>query len=203
MANRRACLSARHAATTYHPRAMALARAVAPAPSASRRRPTAPGRHRPMSPGSRLTSQAAGSGNGSVGFAVAPSRDDVRRGSIVVASQRIVVTQASGVPSPPPPPPPSPRPRLPHRRRPAYTPYRATPTSSGPTTAPASSACPRRAPADGPRPVVPPWLFVSAGSSGAGNGFVEYRYLTNPGAQRTGTLTIGGLTFTVTQPAAP
>jgi len=48
-----------------------------------------------------------------------------------------------------------------------------------------------------------PWLFVSAGSQGTGNGSVEYRYLTNPGAQRVGTITIAGLTFTVTQPQAP
>ena len=56
-----------------------------------------------------VVSPAAGSGDGSVGFAVAPNRDDTRSGSIVVGNQRIVVTQASGVTPPPPaPPPPTP-----------------------------------------------------------------------------------------------
>jgi hypothetical protein len=46
-----------------------------------------------------------------------------------------------------------------------------------------------------------PWLSVASGASGIGNGSVEYRYMGNTGGQRTGTLTIAGLTFTVTQAA--
>jgi hypothetical protein len=49
-----------------------------------------------------------------------------------------------------------------------------------------------------------PWLFIASGATGTGTGFVEYRYLTNPTrTQRTGTLTIAGLTYTVTQPGIP
>ena len=45
-----------------------------------------------------------------------------------------------------------------------------------------------------------PWLRVTAGSSGSGSGRVSYSFVANPGsAARTGTLTIGGWTFTVIQ----
>lgn len=44
------------------------------------------------------------------------------------------------------------------------------------------------------------WLHVTAGASGSGSGTVGYTVDANPGtAQRTGTLTVAGLTFTVTQ----
>jgi hypothetical protein len=44
------------------------------------------------------------------------------------------------------------------------------------------------------------WMTISSGSTGTGNGRVEYRFAGNVSGQaRTGTLTIGGLTFTVVQ----
>ena len=44
------------------------------------------------------------------------------------------------------------------------------------------------------------WLLITAGSSGSGNGAVTYRALPNLSLNtRTGTLTIAGQTFTVTQ----
>jgi hypothetical protein len=46
------------------------------------------------------------------------------------------------------------------------------------------------------------WLTIASGVSGNGNGSVGYRAAANTGAQRTGTLTIAGQTFTVTQLAA-
>jgi hypothetical protein len=45
------------------------------------------------------------------------------------------------------------------------------------------------------------WISVVSGASGVGNGSVEYRYMGNTGGQRSGTLTIAGLNFTVTQAA--
>jgi hypothetical protein len=47
------------------------------------------------------------------------------------------------------------------------------------------------------------WIVLASGAAGTGNGTVEYHYTANPGAQRVGTVTIAGLTFTVTQPQAP
>lgn len=43
------------------------------------------------------------------------------------------------------------------------------------------------------------WITVNSGSSGSGNGTVGYSVAFNPGAQRTGTITIAGQVFTVTQ----
>ena len=48
----------------------------------------------------------------------------------------------------------------------------------------------------------PPWLTITSGASGSGNGSVDFTIAANTGAQRTGTLTIAGQTFTVTQAAA-
>ena len=48
-----------------------------------------------------------------------------------------------------------------------------------------------------------PWITVTSGATGSGNGTVTFSVAANTGAQRTGTLTIAGQTFTVTQAAAP
>ncbi|HLJ49376.1 MAG TPA: BACON domain-containing carbohydrate-binding protein [Bryobacteraceae bacterium] len=43
------------------------------------------------------------------------------------------------------------------------------------------------------------WITVAAGANGAGNGSVSYSVTANTGAFRTGTMTIAGVTFTVSQ----
>jgi trimeric autotransporter adhesin len=45
------------------------------------------------------------------------------------------------------------------------------------------------------------WLSITGGASGTGNGTVTYTVAANRGSARTGTLTIGSQTFTVTQSA--
>ncbi|MBI3002206.1 MAG: PQQ-dependent sugar dehydrogenase [candidate division NC10 bacterium] len=47
------------------------------------------------------------------------------------------------------------------------------------------------------------WVTVTAGNSGVGNETVDYSVAANPGASRTGTIRLGGQTFTVTQDGAP
>src|SRR5205814_5338867 len=48
------------------------------------------------------------------------------------------------------------------------------------------------------------WISVTAGANGTGNGTVTYSVGANTGStSRTGTLTIAGSTFTVTQAGAP
>ena len=153
-----------------------------------------------------FTSATTGSGNGTIGFSVAPNRDDERSGSIVVANQRIVVTQGSGLPPAPPTPPPSPTPPVPSPPAPSPPPacvYSLTrgsdfvPSNDGSVSVnvSTSSTCGWTAASNAP------WISVASGASGVGNGSVEYRYMGNTGGQRTGTLTIAGLTFTVTQAA--
>ena len=43
------------------------------------------------------------------------------------------------------------------------------------------------------------WISITAGASGSGNGTVSYMVAADPGAQRTGAITIAGQAFTVTQ----
>src|ERR1041384_6811252 len=43
------------------------------------------------------------------------------------------------------------------------------------------------------------WITITAGGTGNGNGTVSYSVAANIGIQRTGTMTIAGRTFTVTQ----
>ncbi|MCX5886642.1 MAG: DUF1566 domain-containing protein [Proteobacteria bacterium] len=47
------------------------------------------------------------------------------------------------------------------------------------------------------------WITVTSGSSGISNGVVKYLVSANAGSQRTGTITIAGQTFTVTQEGSP
>ena len=47
-----------------------------------------------------------------------------------------------------------------------------------------------------------PFITVTSGNSGSGSGTVAYSVASNSGAQRTGTLTIAGRTFTLTQASA-
>lgn len=47
------------------------------------------------------------------------------------------------------------------------------------------------------------WISITSGSSGAGNGTVNYSVAANSGGARTGTMTVAGRVFTVTQDAAP
>ncbi len=46
-----------------------------------------------------------------------------------------------------------------------------------------------------------PWLTITSGASGTGNGSVGLSIAANTGAARTGTATIAGQTFTVNQAA--
>jgi hypothetical protein len=47
------------------------------------------------------------------------------------------------------------------------------------------------------------WLTITGSAAGTGNGSVAFAVAANPGPQRTGTLTVAGQTFTVTQDHAP
>jgi len=58
---------------------------------------------------------------------------------------------------------------------------------------PVDSGCPWVAVSNGP------WITITSGSSGMGPGAVNYSVAANPGAARTGTVSIAGQTFTVLQ----
>ncbi|MQA30720.1 MAG: hypothetical protein GEU82_12930, partial [Luteitalea sp.] len=132
-----------------------------------------------------VTSGATGSGNGTVGFSVAANPGAARTGTLTIAGRTFTVTQTAA---------------------PAACTYTITPAGQSlaagggagtPVAVAAAAGCTWTA-ASGV-----PWITVTSGATGSGNGTVGFSVAANTGAARTGTLTIAGRTFTVTQAAAP
>ena len=136
-----------------------------------------------------ISSGAAGTGNGTVSFTVANNTGAARTGTLSIAGRTFTVTQA-GSSSPTPPPP-------------ASCSYSISPRSdsvpalgdTGNVDVSTTSACAWTASSNAS------WITISSGASGTGNGRVGYLVLPNVGGSRTGTLTVAGETFTVSQAA--
>lgn len=128
-----------------------------------------------------IASGQSGTGNGTVTFRVDANIGDLRTASLTVAGQAIAIVQDA-----------------------AACAYDISPSTqsvaaggaSGSLTVTATSGCGWSAVSDAA------WLTVTAGTTGIGNGTVSFSAAANTGVQRTGTLTIAGETFTVTQAAA-
>ncbi len=130
-----------------------------------------------------VTSGASGSANGAVGFRVADNAGAARSGTIAVADQTFTVRQAA-----------------------AATPctYAITPSTgtmgasggAGTIDVATASGCTWTASSSAS------WITVTSGASGSGNGPVGFSVAANTGAARTGSLTVAGHTFTMTQAAA-
>jgi hypothetical protein len=127
-----------------------------------------------------IVSGASGTGNGTVSYNVASNGGAARSGTMTVAGLTFTVNQAAA---------------------PACT-YTIDPTSAtvgddGATglmvAVTAATGCAWTASSNAG------WLQITAGSSGTGNGNVTYNVADFGGSSRTGTLTIAGRTFTVTQ----
>ena len=132
-----------------------------------------------------VTAGASGAGNGVVAFNVAPNTAGVRTGTIAVANQTVSVTQsAAGIP-------------------PCTYTLGATTASiaaagaSGSVTLTAGSGCAWTTGSNAS------WITVTSAASASGPGAVAFSVATNTGAARTGTITIAGQTFTVSQAASP
>src|SRR2546423_3891858 len=163
-----------------------------------------------------IVGAASGSATATLTLRAAANSGGERAGTVRVAGQSVVVTEAgatvaeppgttplpapgpipSPVPTPTPtPPPPSPAPCV-------YSlSSSSTRVGAGAGTASVNvttaSGCSWTATANAA------WIAVSSAASGSGNGTVTFTTGANPGAERSGTLTIAGQTFTVTQSAAP
>jgi len=124
-----------------------------------------------------ITSGATGTGNGTVGFTAAANTGPLRTGTILIASQTFTVTEANGCS------------------------YAINPGSqsmnrdggSGSFTVTSGAGCTWTA------TTTDTWLTVTSGANGSGNGTISFSGIANPGAARTGTITIAGLTFSVNQ----
>ncbi len=129
-----------------------------------------------------ITSGASGSGNGSVAFSVAANTGPGRIGTITIAGNTFTIVQAG-----------------------ANCAAVVTPSSAsfnfvgGPATTNVTinPGCAWTATSN------IPWITITSGASGNGNGVVSYSAANNQTpAQRTGTITIAGQTFSVTQAAS-
>ncbi|MBA2737859.1 MAG: BACON domain-containing protein, partial [Pyrinomonadaceae bacterium] len=125
-------------------------------------------------------SNTMGTGSGTVNFSVAPNTGPSRPGTINIGGQIFTVNQPSGC---------------------VYSllPTSANPPSGGGTdifSISAGAGCAWTAVSNDS------WITVAAGSAnGTGNATITFSIAANTGSSRTGTITAGGQTFTVNQPA--
>jgi len=130
-----------------------------------------------------ITSAPGGTGDGSLSFAVAPNSGPARTGTLTIAGHTFTVTQPSGVVC-------------------TYSTQISTTTPLG-TGGPGSAAV--SAPATCPWSATShaPWITITSGATGSGSGTVGFAVQANATfASRSGTLTIAGQVFTLTQPPA-
>ncbi len=128
-----------------------------------------------------VTSGASGSGNGTVGYSVAAnSGTTTRNGTITIAGQTFTVNQAGQTCT--------------YALNPTSKSFTSS-TGTGTVSVTSASGCAWSATSNNTS-----WLTVTSGGSGAGSGTVSYSVIANTSTtSRTGTLTIGGQTYTVTQ----
>jgi hypothetical protein len=131
-----------------------------------------------------VTSGAAGKGNGTAGFSVAVNSGAGRSGTLTVAGETFTVLQAAGGAPP-----------CNYSISPARLDVAAG-GGSGSTTVTTGSGCTWTAVSNAA------WITITSGATGTGNGPVAFTVAANTGAARTGTLTVAGQTFTVSQAAA-
>ena len=124
-----------------------------------------------------ITAGASGTGNGTVQFSAAATTGGPRSGTLTIAGQPFTVNQDNGCSV-------------------SIAPTAATVVPAGGTGSVAVTAaggCAWTAASDAP------WLTITAGASGSGNGTVQYNAAATTGGSRSATITIGGQAFTVTQ----
>ena len=131
-----------------------------------------------------ITAGSSGTGNGTVSYSVAANPNtSARSGTMTIAGQTFTVTQDA-----------------------APCTYSIAPTAQSFTSAAGTGSVAVTAPAGCAWTATsnnPSFITITAGASGSGSGTVSYSVTANTtNSSRTGTLTVAGQTFTVTQAAA-
>lgn len=124
-----------------------------------------------------ITAGAAGNGSGAVSYSVSANTGPARTGTLSIAGWSFTVTQDSGC-------------TFSLNSTDASFPVGG---GSGSVNVSAGAGCAWMALSNAP------WLTISSGGSGNGAGAVNYTVAANPGAARTGTLTVAGQTLTIMQ----
>ena len=124
-----------------------------------------------------VVSGGSGSGNGTLQFAVAANTGPARSGRVTVGGRAFIVNQSSGCTF-------------------SISPEsHSVPHTGGPATLTVATA----AECDWAAASSAPWITVTSGGSGNGNGTVQFAVAATTGPARSGTLTIGGRTVTISQ----
>jgi hypothetical protein len=135
----------------------------------------------------RVAAGASGQGDGVVTLAVDANAGAARAAQINVAGMGVTLEQASGLPAPPPPP------GCSYTIQPGG---QTMPAGGGPgsidVTASAGNCSWTAASNAG-------WIAISSGAAATGNGRVTFDVAVNASASRTGTISVAGHTFTLTQ----
>jgi hypothetical protein len=126
-----------------------------------------------------VASSAAGSGNGTLGIAVAANTAGPRTGAVRVADQVLTIRQAAAACS--------------FSITPSAQSIAAGGGAGNPVTVSTGPGCAWTAVSNAT------WITVTAGQSGSGSGSVGFAVAPNQGGTRTGTVSIAGQTLTVTQ----
>jgi hypothetical protein len=137
-----------------------------------------------QAPWINLTGSPAGSGNGTVTLAITANTGAARVGTVTVQGQTFTVTQAAAATP------------CAYSIAPANF---SAPSPGGTTTVAVTTTggCTWTATSQAP------WIIVSNGATGSGNGAVTLAIAANADGARSGVVTIAGHTFTVNQAAAP
>jgi hypothetical protein len=134
----------------------------------------------PHAPWITIASGGSGTGPGTVRLNVGANSGAARTGTATIAAQTFTVTQAAAPCT--------------YSLSPATVDLAAA-GGEGRTNVSAGAGCAWTATSNAP------WITVTGGPSGTGSGVVVFNAAANPGAARSGTITIGGQTLTVTQQA--
>jgi hypothetical protein len=126
-----------------------------------------------------VTSGASGAGNGTVAFSVAGNTGGQRTGTLTIAGQSATVTQAPCT----------------YSISPGSQSFSAAGGASVPVAVSTLSTCQWTTVSNAS------WITVSSGAAGTGIGSAAFIVAANAGAGRTGTLTIAGVPFAVSQDA--
>ena len=131
-----------------------------------------------------ITAGASGSNNGTVTYAAAANNTgSARSGTITVSGGGATATHTVQQPAVVAPPPPAPV---------------INPTSNSPTTAGGAFTAAVTATGAWTAASNQPWLTITSGASGSGNGTLGYSVAVNAGGARTGTITVTGAGGTAT-----
>jgi hypothetical protein len=121
---------------------------------------------------------SSGNGNGTVSLSIQPNTGVARTGTVTIAGQPFTITQASGCN---------------YVLSPAAITHFPSTGGNGSFTVTTEAGCTWTATPN------EPWITITSGNTGTGNGTVNFTVTRNDGDVRNGAITVGNQTFTFTQ----